>query len=307
MLAAVEAPPLRSRAELQAVLAKAPPLSAPHALRPLHVVLIADQKDHGPGQHDYPLWQKRWKVLLGGQPAHETPERQVNLYGPPPAGESNEATAGAPGLRVTTAWQWPSPEQLQSADLLVMFCYRSGGGPRAWSEQRIRDLETHLARGGGLVVIHAATYSLGDLKRPEAKRVVDLTGLVFDQSILVRHGPMMLQIAAAQHPICRGLPPAIQFVDEPYWPPVGDLSAVDVLATSLEAVAKDSQQRKPQPMFWTYCRGKGRVFGCVLGHFNWTFDDPYFRLLLLRGMAWAAGQSPYRLDGLVLRGVALAR
>ena len=29
----------------------------------LHVVLLADEKDHGPagtGLHDYPLWQKRW-------------------------------------------------------------------------------------------------------------------------------------------------------------------------------------------------------------------------------------------------------
>ncbi len=271
------------------------------------MVLIADQKDHGPGEHDYPLWQKRWKALLDGQNARETAERQVNLYGPPPAAESGEAMVGAPGVKVTTAWQWPSPEQLHSADLLVMFCYRSGGGRRAWNEQRIQDLESYLARGGGFVVIHSATYTLGDLKRPEAKRVVDLTGLVFDQSILVRHGPLTVQISAPQHPICRGLPAAIQFVDEPYWPPVGNLSAVNVLATSQEAVAKDSKQRKPQPMFWTYCREKGRVFGCVLGHFTWTFDDPYFRLLLLRGMAWAAGESPYRFDGLVLRGVALAK
>jgi hypothetical protein len=52
-------------------------------------------------------------------------------------------------------------------------------------------------------------------------------------------------------------------------------------------------------------RSKGRVFGCVPGHYTWTFDDPYFRLLLLRGMAWAAGESPYRFDSLVLRGVSL--
>jgi type 1 glutamine amidotransferase len=42
--------------------------------------------------------------------------------------------------------------------------------------------------------------------------------------------------------------------------------------------------------------GKGRVFGCVLGHYAATFDDPFFRILLLRGMAWAAGESPYRWD-----------
>ena len=50
----------------------------------LHVVLLADEKDHGPvgnGLHDYPLWQKRWALLLGGEEASE--EKQVNLVGPP--------------------------------------------------------------------------------------------------------------------------------------------------------------------------------------------------------------------------------
>jgi len=35
----------------------------------------------------------------------------------------------------------------------------------------------------------------------------------------------------------------------------------------------------------------------------WTFDDPLARLLLLRGMAWAAGTSPYRFDALATRGL----
>ena len=64
---------------------------------------------------------------------------------------------------------------------------------------------------------------------------------------------------------------------------------------------------KDEPMFWTYERGKGRVFGCILGHFNWSFDDPYFRMLLLRGMAWAAHESPCRFDPLVLRGIELKK
>jgi type 1 glutamine amidotransferase len=302
---AADPPPQRIRAEVEAVLAQAPPAPPPELLRPLHIVLIADQKDHGPGEHDYPLWQKRWRILLGGQEGSPATESQVNLYGPAPEGQSKQALAGASKVKITTAWQWPSPEQLKSADLVVMFCYRSGGPRRTWNEQRIKDLEAYLARGGGFVVIHSATYTLGDLERPEGKRVVGLTGLVFGASIQVRHGPMAVKIAAPNDPICRGLPPVIQWIDEPYWPPVGDPGAVEVLATSDETVAKDSKQKKPQPMFWTYKRGKGRVFGCVPGHFNWTLDDPYFRMLLLRGMAWAAGESPYRFDSLVLRGLAL--
>jgi type 1 glutamine amidotransferase len=35
---------------------------------------------------------------------------------------------------------------------------------------------------------------------------------------------------------------------------------------------------------------KGRVFGCIPGHYTWTFDDPFFRLLVLRGICWSARQ-----------------
>ncbi len=49
------------------------------------------------------------------------------------------------------------------------------------------------------------------------------------------------------------------------------------------------------------------AISCILGHYTWTFDDPYFRILLLRGMAWAAGESPYRFERLVLRGIPLSR
>jgi type 1 glutamine amidotransferase len=303
IVVAAEAPPLRSRAEIEAVLAKAPAVAMPGKLRPLHVVLVADKKDHGPGEHDYPLWQKRWTTLLGGQAGCDAVPEPVTLFRATPAGEAKCAAAGAPQVKVSTAWQWPNAEQLRTADLVVFFCYRSGGAPRRWSPERVQELDAFLARGGGLVLIHSATYTLGDLKQPDGQRVVALSGLVFDQSIQVRHGAMSLRIAAPGHPICRGLPPVIQLVDEPYWPPTGDAKKVDVLATSEETVAKGSTKLKPQPMFWAYSRGKGRVFGCTPGHFNWTFDDPYFRLILLRGMAWASGESPYRFDSLTLRGV----
>jgi type 1 glutamine amidotransferase len=264
-------------------------------------VLWADTKDHGPEAHDYPLWQKRWALLLGGRQARVSAETQANLFGPPSVQEADRVAAGAPQVKVTTAWQWPSREQLESADLLVMFCYRSGGKPRCWSAERVKELEAFLARGGGFVPIHSPTYAARDLKVPEAAQELRLTGVAFDTSILVRHGPMALRIAAPQHPICLGLPATIQLFDEPYWPPVGDVAKVEVLATSQESVAKNSRQTAPQPMFWTYRPGKGRIFACVPGHFTWTFDDPYFRILLLRGMAWAAGESPYRFDALVLR------
>jgi len=300
--AGAEAPTPRRRAEVEAVLAKAPKPPAEGQLRMLHVVLLADVKDHGPGAHDYPLWQKRWALLLGGRRAVDDSVKQVNLFGPPPEGDPKEASSGATKVKVSTAWKWPSKEQLRTADLIVMQCYRSGGSKRTWSEQRILQLEAYLSQGGGFVAVHPATYTLRDLSPPGGDRVAALTGLALDSSIMVRHGPMKLTITAGDHPICLGLPETIDLIDEPYWPPVGDASKVVVLATSEEIVAKGSDEVRPQPMFWTARHGKGRIFACVPGHFTWTFDDPYFRILLLRGMAWASGESPYRFDPLVLRG-----
>jgi len=39
---------------------------------------------------------------------------------------------------------------------------------------------------------------------------------------------------------------------------------------------------------WTTEKGQGRVFVSIRGHYCWTFDDPLFRILLLRGIAWTA-------------------
>ncbi len=293
---AAEAPKPRSRSEVEAVLAKAPKPPARRELRELNVVLVAFKKDHGPNEHDYPLWQKRWAVLLGGSKAGQ--EKQVNLYGPAPKAKQKRALAGAPKVQVSTANGWPSKEQLKTADLIAAFCYVQ------LDEQKLKDLKEFLSRGGGFVILHPAVIV------PKGKDIVSqlakLIGLAWEYDYTRwRHGPMDLKIAAPEHPVCLGLPKTIHLLDEAYWPLKGDRSKVAVLATSDETISEDSQQTKPEPMFYAYECGKGRVFSCILGHYTWTFDDPYCRILLLRGMAWAAGESPYRFDRLVLRGIPL--
>ncbi|MBN2312435.1 MAG: ThuA domain-containing protein [Sedimentisphaerales bacterium] len=294
---AVEAPKPRSRSEVEAVLAKAPKALPKNQLRQLNVVLIAFQKDHKENEHDYPLWQKRWAVLLGGQKTGQA--KQVNLYGPPPEGK-RKGLAGVPKVNVSTANGWPSEEQLERADLIVAFCYVQ------YDEKKLKQLEKFLARGGGYVILHPAVIIPRDKKdivEPAAK----LLGLAWEYDYTrYRHGEIDLKIAAPEHPICLGLPETIHVLDESYWPLKGDHSKITILATSEEMISKDSEQTKPEPMFYTYEYGKGRVFSCILGHYTWTFDDPYVRTLLLRGMAWAAGESPYRFDRLVLRGIALS-
>src|SRR5438132_8866783 len=84
-------PPPRPRKEIEAALKNSPAL--PKDLKLLHIVLCAGPKDHGPGEHDYPLWQKRWSKLL-------------------PLAEN---------VSVTTADVWPSLDQLQKSEVIVFY------------------------------------------------------------------------------------------------------------------------------------------------------------------------------------------
>ena len=308
-------PEAPSQTEIESILAQAPKVSEDN-LSDLHIVLLASEKDHGLHEHDYPRWQQNWALLLGGERSRGE-ATQINMYGLTKEVESKELETGASKVKVSTAWDWPSKEQFQGADLIASFSVVN------WTEERNAELKEFLARGGGFVSIHQSCV-VPD-KPGLANEVAGLLGLSWNwDTTRWRHGPMNLDITQADHPICLGLPQQMYFMDEAYWPLYGDRSAVSILATSKETAGnfalrkKDGkpdfsnmgaiQQKWPEeptkaePMFWTYEYGKGRVYGCILGHYTWTFDDPYFRILLLRGMAWAAGESPYRFDPLVLRG-----
>jgi type 1 glutamine amidotransferase len=293
--AAAVPPPPPERKEIEAIIARSPGPAPAARARELKVLLLANPKDHGVDEHDYPLWQKRWAVLLGGKEAGD--ERQVNLYGPPPREAGDAALAGAPGVKVKTAWDWPKEEEFAWADLVVGFF----GTGRTWTPARVEDLEKLLQRGGGFVSLHSACITNRELAGPLAERL----GLAWQDGITTfRHGPVDLAIRTPDQPICLGLPARIHFEDESYWPLVGDREKAEVLATADEVskTPDGGSGPAPQAMIWTAQRGKGRAFCSILGHYTWTFDDPYFRLTVLRGMAWAARESPFRFDPLVLRG-----
>lgn len=248
-------PEPRSRKEVAAVLAGAP--SPPEPTRKLTVILVAGRKDHGPGEHDYPAWQKAWQELVG----------------------IAENTA------VETANDWPTPGQLKTADVLVF--YQQG----KWTPERARDIDAFLARGGGLVYIHYAVDGGAD-----APGFAQRIGLAWQGGkSLFRHGPLELGFEIGRkHPIARNFG-KVRFHDESYWRLVGDPRRVTLLATGKEG-------GEDQPLFWTLEPAKGRVFVSIPGHFAWTFDDPLFRVLLLRGIAWAAKEPVDRFNDLVTPG-----
>ncbi len=262
----VPPPPPRKRAELEALLANAPNHPSPVTnlkSPPLHLVLCDGPKDHGLGEHDYPLWKRRWSKLL----------------------------ALADNVTVDAAHIWPTKEQFAKADVIAFFNNNPG-----WSEERGKELDAYLARGGGAVYFHWAVEARGDAEA-FARRI----GLASNSQLLkFRHGP--IDFILHDHELAPGFSDASftrdNFIDETYWLFRGDPGSVQILASSVEG-------GKPRPQMWTRQIGKGRVFVSIPGHYNWTFDDPVFRVLALRGICWAADQPMDRLAQLAPVGARL--
>ncbi|HEV2949937.1 MAG TPA: ThuA domain-containing protein, partial [Gemmataceae bacterium] len=223
--------------------------------------------------------------------------------------------AKTPAVRLSTAWEWPQQGQWDLADVIVFYFWNHD-----WNDERYKQLDSFLAKGGGVVVLHSASVADQD---PE--KLAQRIGLAFQPGrSKYRHGPLELKFRSQEsgvrgqessagnpfsrdskrsassdslspHQITAGLS-TVHFLDESYWPMIGDVNRVKVLATTEE-------EGKPWPMLWTFEPGKGRVFGCILGHYSWTFDDPICRMLLFRGLAWAAQDRFDRFMPLVTDGV----
>lgn len=255
----LEAPPVRTQAEVAAVLAGAAPTDDPP--NPLRLVLVAGKKDHGPGEHDYPAWQAQWVQLL----------------------------AAAENVSIDTAWEFPSEAQLSEADVLIFF--QKG----AWNDERQRHMDRYFERGGGAVYIHWAVN--GDDRVADFSRRIGLASE--GGKIGYRHGPLTLQVHNTDHPIMRNID-EFHMYDESYWLLTGDPQQVRLLASSVEDGAA-------RPQLWTYEPGNGRVFVSIPGHYSWTFDDPIFRTILLRGIAWSAREPVDRFNELVPIGARVSR
>lgn len=250
-------PPLRTRAEVAAALAGVLKSSAPKNLR---LLMIAGRKDHGAGEHDYPAWLRVWSQLL----------------------------SAAEGVTIDTAMTWPTTEQLRNADTIVI--YQKGD----WSEARAAAIDAHLAKGGGLVLIHWAVEG-GSEASAFARRI----GLASDRTrTKYRHGPLNIDWAlGADHPIARNFS-SLSLHDESYWNLVGDPARLNLLARG----GREEGEVRP-PLFWTVEPGHGRVFVSIPGHYSWTFDDPLYRILLLRSIAWTSHEPVDRFNALVPLGV----
>jgi putative heme-binding domain-containing protein len=252
-------PPARGLSEVTRVLDAAP--AAANSKGTLRILLCAGPKDHGPDEHDYPLWLDRWSRLLQ-------------------LGEN---------VTVTTSMGFPTTEQLSKSDVAVFYNANPG-----WDAAKAKALDEFHRRGGGVVYIH---YAADGGKDPDG--VAERAGLAFTLGSKFRHGEFDLVFSNPEHPITRGFL-TLHFTDETYWNMRGDAGRLNVLGISVEDSA-------PRPELWTLERHRSRIVACIPGHYTWTFDDPLFRILVLRSICWAAKEvNVDRLADLALIGARVA-
>ena len=237
-------------------------------------------------------------MALAGSPQVPEPTRLLNLvlvdgpkdHGPGehdyPAWKSiwEELLSAADNVSVSTATEFPNDEQLAVADVLLFFQKGS------FEPDRPAKMDAFFARGGGAVYIHWAVNG-NDQVQEFSKRIGYAS---WGGRIAFRHGPLTLDIHNSDHPIVRNFE-QLQLYDESYWKLTGQPQDVTLLAASTE-------DGMPTPQMWTTEKGHGRVFVSIPGHYSWTFDDPLFRTLLLRGIAWTAKEPIDRFNDLVTPG-----
>jgi putative membrane-bound dehydrogenase-like protein len=222
--------------------------------QPLRVFIRAGEKTHGPGQHDHPRFLKEWTALL------------------------NERGAKADG-----AMGFPTAEQLDATDVLVM--YAADAGTISTGQRAV--LDKFLKRGGGLVVIHDAVCGKD---APWFKTVV---GGAWDYShAKFFEGDISFYYQDYNSPITKGVS-NFNFDDEMYY----DLDMMPE-AHVLAAVYRPDDRNKHDghnlpsvydivPQMWTYEKDNYRAFVAIPGHNYKSFNLPHFRAVLLRGIAWA--------------------
>ena len=195
----------------------------------------------------------------------------------------------ADNVTVTTAKIFPTREQFAAADVTVFNSRNSG-----WNAERAKLLDEYQQRGGGVVLLHWSMAGGND-----ALGFAGRVGLATGAGSKFRHGDMELNFTNPQHPITQGYT-KLKLTDETYWAFHGDESRVNVLAKAVEDNA-------PRTQLWAYEHLQGRVFGSIPGHYIWTFDDPLYRVLVLRGICWAAKlENVDRLSELALVGARVA-
>lgn len=198
-----------------------------------------------------------------------------------------------PRVTAIPSYYFPSEELWEKADLVVFYLWTR----EQWDYDIV---DAYLKRGGGLVFIHFAVME------GSGEELSKHIGLAWAQNGVTKWGvlptPVSLTAAGSDSSILKGFPAKFDLVDEFYWNLRGEPASVTALVTSPAGptIANRPSSGPPKiedldgkewPVMWTREAGRGKVFATVVGHNFFTFNDPYFRIILLRGMAWTMNES----------------
>lgn len=219
-----------------------------------------------------------------------------------------------PRVSITPVYYWPTPEQWDKADLVVFYLwphhdgatgFENGtepkGDPRSVWDYDV--IDAFQKRGGGLIFLHLALMEGTGVEL--AKRIGLAYKMNNDGEPNTLSGAvvtMNVTEEGKESDIFKGFPAHFDLHDELYWPLLGDESEIGILLTAEGTKGREVSDRYPQggppeldgkqwPVAWTKEVGKGRVFGTLLGHNFFAFNDPYFRIMLFRAMAWTLDES----------------
>lgn len=174
-----------------------------------------------------------------------------------------------------------SPEEVRdSYDALVFYFFpreNPSDENQPWWRGPQKSAMEHLGQTGqGLVVLHHALLAYPDW--PVWAEIVGVENRAFDYY----HGETItVSPTDVDHPITAGLSPWTM-VDETY-----DMADAD---QGSEVLLTTDHPKSMKTLAWTRTYRRSRVFCCELGHDHLAWQDPNFRTVLERGVAWSAGK-----------------
>ena len=149
--------------------------------------------------------------------------------------------------------------------------------PLAAPELRKRLLDFS-ARGGGLVLVHPATwYNWADW--PEYNRELVGGGAKSHES----YAAFDVRVVAPGHPVMENVLPDFTITDELYRFEPDASAKSEVLATGTSLGTKAAY-----PVVWTRTHGKGRIVALTLGHDGAAHQHASYRKLLANAVRWVA-------------------
>lgn len=249
--------------------------------RDIRILWLSGPEDHKGGEHDYIRIKELFVPML----------------------------KTIPRITVDEAFGFPDQKQFDRADLMIQFLHL----PNLTNDQ-LAMYQRFVDRGGRVVSIHESC-----IMRP-IERAEKLAGCIgcswkgnqsSQWSKFAHDTPLFLKTV---HPAFKGLPKSVRLNDESYWNLLarGNVEVIGAIAPVASGKGKPFDQLLKSKgvrgdAFWTYTSGKGKVFGTTTGHYTYTYHDPVYRLLLLRGIAWALDEDPAPFMPLVYQGITNAK